>query len=69
MMVCVALPLSDAMVQVAVLLFVPGVKVTVLLQVIGVPGVGRLSVKLTVPPVGKTGPPAPIVAKKVSDSP
>src|ERR1700733_6186921 len=64
-MVCDALPVSDAIVQGAVLLLVPAVSVTVLLQVIGVPGAGTLSVKLTVPPAGTTGPLAPIVATKV----
>jgi hypothetical protein len=68
-MLCDALTESDAIVQVAVLLLVPAVSVTVLLQVIGVPGAGTLSVKLTVPPAGTTGPPAPMVATKVTGLP
>ncbi len=70
-MLCNVLTLSDDTVQVAitVLVTVPGARVGGVEQVMGVAGAGTASLKLTVPPAGKTGPPPPIVATNVTASP
>jgi hypothetical protein len=58
------------MVQDAVLLVVPGVTVTVLLQVEGVPPAVGTSVNVTVPPCGTASPLTPVmVATKVTAIP